>query len=385
KYKEYEKVFVGVDVPTIPPQPVESTQGTNKTPSAHRTPAPVVVVVVVVNDVVDKKKRKHVAGETSSPRKSLKVTTMKKKLSTTPISPPSDDKEWDEIAEATLLNEKSYASEFADSVVLNEEEDSDARLEPGSHKENPEIVNDDEEEEEKKKDDKKDDDNDDDDNDNHTDHTLELTVTVSPTPATTSQDRSKTRRISSKYRHIPGALHRMCKHQGFMIKQMEKIYVTNCEFMNVHERVDKVLYEIIPQIASRATDDLIENNLKRVVADIVIQVRDAFQAEVHALISKEFVDHAPKIIEELIKIYMKNNIIQVHPTTIAFTSTTTSDNHQQQLYLKMKSNLQDQANDAESWDVLKRKFKKSSTLNTYCRDDAFYTQYHNDHPEDDAP
>nr|GFD46932.1 hypothetical protein [Tanacetum cinerariifolium] len=51
-------------------------------------------------------------------------------------------------------------------------EDSDARLEPGSHKENPEIVNDDEEEEEKKKDDKKDDDNDDDDNDNHTDHTL---------------------------------------------------------------------------------------------------------------------------------------------------------------------------------------------------------------------
>ncbi|GJR38645.1 hypothetical protein Tco_1214329 [Tanacetum coccineum] len=120
-----------------------------------------------------------------------------------------------------------------------------------------------------------------------------------------------------------------------------------------------VLYEIIPQIASRASDDLIENNLKIIVDDTVIQERDAFQAE--------------------------NNIIQVHPTTSASTFTTTSVDLQQQLYLKMKSNLQDQANHPELWDVLKRKFEKSSTSNTSCRDDAFYTQHHDDHQEDDAP
>ncbi|GKF10386.1 hypothetical protein Tco_0048312 [Tanacetum coccineum] len=56
KYKEYEKVFVQVDVPTIQPQPVESTQGTNMTLSAHRIRTPTTIA---------QKKRKNVAGETS--------------------------------------------------------------------------------------------------------------------------------------------------------------------------------------------------------------------------------------------------------------------------------------------------------------------------------
>nr|GFB25617.1 hypothetical protein [Tanacetum cinerariifolium] len=47
-------------------------------------------------------------------------------------------------------------------------------------------------------------------------------------------------------------------------------------------------------------------------------------------------------------------------------------------------NLQDQANDPKLWDVLKRKFKKSSTSNTSCMDDAFRIQHHDDHQEDDA-
>ncbi|GJW93463.1 putative reverse transcriptase domain-containing protein [Tanacetum coccineum] len=158
-----------------------------------------------------KKKIKQVARETSSPRKSLKVTIKKKKPSTTPIPPPSDDRERDKIAKATLLSltmhktglaveaqenvakvqekileediekivdgkdEESYASEFVDSVFLNKEEDSGTRLEPESHKENPETVDDDDDVEEKK-DDKNDDDNDDDDNDDHTNHTLQVQV-----------------------------------------------------------------------------------------------------------------------------------------------------------------------------------------------------------------
>ncbi|GKF93930.1 hypothetical protein Tco_0283630, partial [Tanacetum coccineum] len=56
------------------------------------------------DDYKDKKKRKNVAGETSSSRKSLKVTIKQKKKSTTPILPPSDDKERDEIAKETLLS-----------------------------------------------------------------------------------------------------------------------------------------------------------------------------------------------------------------------------------------------------------------------------------------
>ncbi|GKE22970.1 hypothetical protein Tco_1434482 [Tanacetum coccineum] len=118
-----------------------------------------------------------------------------KPISTT-IPPPNDDQECDEIHSATLLSlaihktakiveeqenvaavkekileeyvenivegadKESYASEFADTVLL-EKEDFDNRIEPMSHKENPKNIDDDE-----TKDNKKDDDyNDDDDQD----------------------------------------------------------------------------------------------------------------------------------------------------------------------------------------------------------------------------
>ncbi|GJR52309.1 hypothetical protein Tco_1402830 [Tanacetum coccineum] len=81
------------------------------------------------------------------------------------------------------------------------------------------------------------------------------------------------------------------------------------------------------------------DNLKRVVVDTIIQERDSLEAEVPALISKEFADHALKKIKELLKIHMKNN---------------------------MKRNLQDQADDPEL-------------------DDAFHKRDHDDHQKDDDP
>ncbi|GKC64830.1 hypothetical protein Tco_1097428 [Tanacetum coccineum] len=224
-YKEYETVFARL-VPMIQLQSVVSTQGTHRTtPSIHRSPT--------LSAVTPKKKRKQVARETSSPRKSVKVTIKQKKQSTTLIPPPSDDQERDDIAEATLLkeeeiakmaegdkDEESYASELANSMLNDDDDDSD----------------------DNKDDDGKKDDTKDKDNDDQTDHTLvgtqetgsmetrkekmqtpipshnrsprknlslnktlsqELTETVSPSTATTSKAQRKTRRISSKYNHIP--------------------------------------------------------------------------------------------------------------------------------------------------------------------------------------
>ncbi|GJW96590.1 pyruvate/phosphoenolpyruvate kinase [Tanacetum coccineum] len=164
EYKEYAKVFVGVDVPTIQPQQVKSTQGANRTPRATRIPNPA--------DVVPKKRKgKQVARETSSPIPSLNIRVKQQKpISTTSIPPSSDDRQRDEIHETTLLSltmhktaiadeeqeniakvqekileedvekmvegedEESYASEFAGSIFLNDEEDSGTRIEPESHK-----------------------------------------------------------------------------------------------------------------------------------------------------------------------------------------------------------------------------------------------------------
>nr|GEX75910.1 hypothetical protein [Tanacetum cinerariifolium] len=115
------------------------------------------------------------AGESSSPRQSHKIMIKRMKPSTTPTPPPSDDRERDEIVEATLLSltlhktaltaeaqgniakvqeklakeeikklvegdvdEESYASEFVDSVLNDDVDDSDTRLEPESHKKIPE-------------------------------------------------------------------------------------------------------------------------------------------------------------------------------------------------------------------------------------------------------
>ncbi|GKA29016.1 hypothetical protein Tco_0715261, partial [Tanacetum coccineum] len=172
-YTEYKMVFVTVVVPMKQPQLVVSIQGKHRTtPKAHRTPT------LTITSPQGKKKKQSIR-ETSSPRKSLKVTIRQKKQSTTPIPPPSDDRERDDIAEATLLNltlyktfvaieaqenvakvqeklaeeeiekmiegdedEESYAIEFADSM-FNDDDDFGTRIEPGRHKENLKVDDDD--------------------------------------------------------------------------------------------------------------------------------------------------------------------------------------------------------------------------------------------------
>ncbi|GJX16750.1 hypothetical protein Tco_0217582 [Tanacetum coccineum] len=106
-FKEYETVFVGVDVPMNQPQPVVSTQGTHRsTPRAHRTPT-------ISTDSPLGKKRKQIVGESSSPQKLLKITIRQKHVTE---------------------GEK-------------DDDDSEDRLEPESHKENLEHVDDDDDEE----------------------------------------------------------------------------------------------------------------------------------------------------------------------------------------------------------------------------------------------
>ncbi|GKA07766.1 hypothetical protein Tco_0686990 [Tanacetum coccineum] len=172
-FKEYETVFMKVAVLMNQPQPVGSTQGTNRnTPRSHRSPT-------VSSNPMETKKRKQTAGVSSSPRKIIK----QKKQSTPSIPPPGDDTERDGIAEVTLLSltlhkttllaeaqeniakvlekmdeeeidkmvegstdDESYASEFADSILNNEGaevDDTESKIEPGSQKENPERVFDD--------------------------------------------------------------------------------------------------------------------------------------------------------------------------------------------------------------------------------------------------
>nr|GEZ57863.1 hypothetical protein [Tanacetum cinerariifolium] len=143
-FKEYETVFMNVDVPMNQLQPVVSTQGTHRPiPKAYRIPT--------LTASPQGKKRKQIVRESSSPIKSHKITIKKKKQSTTLIPPPGDDRERDKVAEATILNEESYANEFADSLLNDDVDDFGTRIEPESHKEHPKNVTDDDEDIEKEK------------------------------------------------------------------------------------------------------------------------------------------------------------------------------------------------------------------------------------------
>ncbi|GJY59583.1 hypothetical protein Tco_0459475 [Tanacetum coccineum] len=137
----------------------------------------------------------------------------------------------------------------------------------------------------------------------------------------------------------------MRRHQDFILQHMQMKYVTNRDFQGIKEKVDEVLHEIIPKIASNATNDLIDENLPRIVANAVKKERES---------SKDV-----------------NTVLNVHPTISASITTTTTCDLQYQLYLKMKTDLQAQVADPELWDVLRAKFKKSSASAGSCRDNDF--------------
>ncbi|GJX24273.1 hypothetical protein Tco_0228718 [Tanacetum coccineum] len=124
---------------------------------------------------------------------------------------------------------ESYADKFAASMIYDDVDDFGDRIEPESHKEYPKVVVDDDDNKEEKKDEKE------------VDEMGKLTDNVSLSTPTTSKDPHKQRRISSKYSHLP-----------------------------VHGKFDQVLHEIVPQLAEKATDELIESNLKPIIVDTII-------------------------------------------------------------------------------------------------------------------
>nr|GEV99738.1 hypothetical protein [Tanacetum cinerariifolium] len=209
-------------------------------------------------------------------------------------------------------------------IVKKDDDESKDMIDPESHKDNPEFVDDDDDKEREKP-------------DNKMGSLEELTNTASNPTISTSKHSTVKKRISIKYSHLLGALRMMCMRQGYMIQDMERKYVTTVKFWETPHTIDDILHEVVPQITENVTNDLIETNLKACIVNTIIEDRDAFYLEVPAFVCQEFKAHAPAIIEELFK------------------------NHE----------------------ALRRKFEKSSS-NTFCREDDFHS-HHDKHQDDDAP
>ncbi|GJV62774.1 hypothetical protein Tco_1473602 [Tanacetum coccineum] len=321
-FKKYEMMFVGVDVLMNQSQPVVSTQGTHRsTLRDHRTPT-------VFTTSPQGKKRRQSAKETSSPRKSQKITIRKKKQSSTLIPTLSDDRERDEVAEATILNEEeienmvkgdkdeeSYASEFVDSMINDDVDDSEIKKE----KKDEEIVM------------EKDDDDDDDvekldkgvkeksnagvatgsmefrkekmqtpipslirsprkvsSSDKIV--TEELTGNVSPTPATTSNDSSTSKRkkrpISYRMKTLPGSIPVMCRCRGQIRSRIKNKFITHDFFMGKIREVLDHCNKVVPELIFAKTNEMINKEMPRLVNLAVNKDPEVDPINVQEMISK---------------------------------------------------------------------------------------------------
>ncbi|GJZ81876.1 hypothetical protein Tco_0646870 [Tanacetum coccineum] len=241
-----------------------------------------------------------------------------------------------------------------------DDDDSEDRLEPKSHKDKPENVDDDDKYDEKV-----------DEEERGKMGSLETRTEKMQTPIPTPPRSPRT--ILSSDKNITQEL----------TETVPLLSTTTSNTSHSKRRISSK-YNHLPELAEKAIEKLIENNLKPCIAATIIKDHDAFRSEVPDLVSQEFNAQAPKIIEELFKNYIQSNVIQIHPTTITSTETTSSADLQQQLYFKMERSLQNRANDPALWEVLKHKSEKSLTSNTSCREDEIRS-HHDDHQEDDAP
>ncbi|GKB99535.1 hypothetical protein Tco_0985672 [Tanacetum coccineum] len=124
------------------------------------------------------------------------------------------------------------------------------------------------------------------------------------------------------------------------------------------EEMCNTLSDKVGPMTVSTSSDLLKEALPRIVADVFKKERESSTAV--------------------------NTVLNVHHTTSVSPATTTFD-LQQQLYLKVKSDLQAQLDDPKLWDVLRGKFEKCSALAGSCKDDAFRKHDHEDHLGDDSP
>ncbi|GKB61573.1 hypothetical protein Tco_0917759 [Tanacetum coccineum] len=231
---------------------------------------------------------------------------------------------------------KEYETVFIKQTVKKDDNDSEDRIDPGSHKDNPEVVDDDDDKEREKQDDEM--------------GSLEIrneeTQTTIPTPLR--------------------ALRRMCRRQvNTIIKDRDAFHSEVPAFVSQEFKTHA------PKIITKLFEDFVQSNVIHVhpttslsnptdsSADLQYQLylkmnrslqdqsenftlgvalrlnkdREVSPVDISGMVSKEFVAHGPKLIEELFRKHMQNTTLNLYPKTMSLTATTSSADLQQQLYL----------------------------------------------------
>nr|GEU35498.1 retrovirus-related Pol polyprotein from transposon TNT 1-94 [Tanacetum cinerariifolium] len=327
--KSMRRCLLGVEVLINQPQPVVSTQGMHMTtPRAHKTPA-------LITASPQGKKKKQSVRETSPPRKLLKVTITKKKQTATPLPTPCDDKERDEMAEATILSLTLYktalAAEAQENIakspgvirktqklllmmikmirkmmmlrkqimllrrkkmmiklfihwlgrVVWRNEQTQTPIPSPTRPPRKDL---------------------------YSNKTIseELMANVSPTTATTSKTKSKRGFTSNKTKILPGSIACLCKRRGQIHNHIKTKFVTHEFFMTKIREVLDHCNNVVPEMTFAKTNEIIKEEMPHLVNLAVNKHREITPTNVPELIPKEFATHGPKMIEELFRKHIQN-------------------------------------------------------------------------------
>ncbi|GKA14637.1 RNA-directed DNA polymerase, eukaryota, reverse transcriptase zinc-binding domain protein [Tanacetum coccineum] len=193
-----------------------------------------------------------------------------------------DEKEIEKIVEGDKV-EESYASEFVDSMINNDVDDSGTKIKPWSHNEYPKIVNDDDDQIKKEKNDveikkeKKDEEvvmeKDDDDDVEKVDKGVK------------EKSNADVATSSMKFRK-----EKMQKPIPSLIRSPR----------NIREILDHC-NKVVPELTFAKTNEMINKEMPRLVNLAVNKDREVDPINAQEMISKEFATHAPKMIEELFR------------------------------------------------------------------------------------
>ncbi|GJX96495.1 hypothetical protein Tco_0352293 [Tanacetum coccineum] len=285
----------------------------------------------------ESKKRKQTAGESSSRR----VIIKKKKQSTPSIPPPGDDRERDEMAEAIILSltlhesaldaeakeniakvqemlehddidklvdgdkdEDSYASAFADSVINNDDDDTGSKLEPESHKEHTEHVSNDDEQK----------------NDEAIEKEKEVVEIVKETNV---DDEQKNDEAIEKEKEVVEIMKETNVDDTSAKKNNEVVDMSDF-FVEKIKEVIQHCDKIVPELIVTKTNEMLKKEMPRLVKLAVNKDREVSHVDISGMVSKEFVVHGPKLIEELFRKHMQNTTLNLYPKTKSSTATTSS-------------------------------------------------------------
>ncbi|GJZ30342.1 hypothetical protein Tco_0575389 [Tanacetum coccineum] len=319
-YKLYVVEF-GIDVPMTQSQPIESTQGASRTPNAPRSPNPVQhqcessaqrkytiiriprrrqpdpvtpILIVAEIDVTNLDEATQMSLATDRSNEDFEAQQAVKKVNEHLV-----DEEIEKLVEG---DEETNANTFVDEI-LNNQEDPDTRIEPGSHKESLEVekstdlmIIDEKEEEESVKDAlrrKKGKD------------IEEIKDTPPPQPLNPLglililylRIRKNLRNwqllnphhhhpITLRSKHFKSILARMSRRCSYMFRHLKTSFMPRKYMDAISNVVHDTLKKVVPPMVDKITNDNVKKNRPKVVAEAIRLEREKVKADISTIVAK---------------------------------------------------------------------------------------------------